>query len=107
MLRRSSPADPGVDLNERPNELLEVAELSYFALGLFLSAWRWKRLGYGLAPTFISQSRVRAMHRIAGLMATAVGLAAATAGIGDGTAAQIAQSRELLDEIGSSGLKIL
>ena len=106
-LRRSSAADLGVDVNERANELLEAAKLRNFALGLFLSGGSWKRLGYGLAPIFVSQSRVRAMHRITGLMTPAVGLAATAAGIGDGTATQIAQTGDPLDEIGSSGLKVL
>src|ERR1700719_276384 len=60
------------------------------ALGLFLSNGSWKRLGHGLALIFVSQSGVRAMHRITGLMTAAVWLAATTAGIGNGTAAQIA-----------------
>ena len=107
LFRRSSPADLGVDLNEGANELLEVAELGYFALGLFLSGWRGKRLGYGLALIFESQSRVGAMHRITRLVAPAVGLALTTAGIGDGAAAQIAQTGELLEETGSLGLQIL
>jgi hypothetical protein len=47
------------------------------------------------------------MHRITGLMTPAVGLAATAAGIGDGTATQIAQTGDPLDEIGSSGLKVL
>ena len=47
------------------------------------------------------------MHRITGLVARAVGFAATAAGIGDGTAAQIAQTGDLPEEIGSSGLQIL
>jgi hypothetical protein len=44
------------------------------------------------------------MHRLTGLMAPAIGLAATAARIGDGIAAQIAQTGDLFDEIGSLGL---
>src|SRR5437660_8101711 len=47
------------------------------------------------------------MHGLIGLMAATVGFAAAAAGIGNGAAAQIAQTGDLLDEIGSSGHQIL
>src|SRR6266478_4667041 len=47
------------------------------------------------------------MHGLIGLMAATVGFAAAAAGIGHGAAAQIAQTGDLLDEIGSSGHQIL
>jgi len=107
LFRRSSAADVGVHLNERANELLEVAKLGNFALGLFPGGRRRQRLSYGLALVFECQSRVRAMHRITGLVTPAVGFAATAAGIGDGTTAQIAQTGELLDEIGSSRLQIL
>ena len=46
------------------------------------------------------------MRRITGLVTSTVGLAATATGIGDGTAAQIAQTGDLLEEIGSSGLQI-
>ena len=46
------------------------------------------------------------MHGLIGLVAATVRLAAAATGIGDRTAAQIAQTGDLLDEIGSSGLQI-
>jgi hypothetical protein len=107
MLHRSSAADLGVDLNECAHELLEVAKLGNLALGLFLSGGSWKRLGYALALIFVGQSRVRAMHGLTGLVAAAVGLATTTAGIGNRTAAQIAQTGDLLGEMSTSGLQIL
>jgi hypothetical protein len=83
-----------------------MAKLGNFALHLFLSGGSGKRLSYGLALHFVSQARVRAVRRTAGLMTPAVGFAATATGIGDGTTAQIAQTGEPLDEIGSSGLQI-
>jgi hypothetical protein len=47
------------------------------------------------------------MHGLTGLVAAAVGLAATTAGIGNRTAAQIAQTGDLLGEMSTSGLQIL
>jgi hypothetical protein len=47
------------------------------------------------------------MHGLTGLVAAAVGLATTTAGIGNRTAAQIAQTGDLLGEMSTSGLQIL
>jgi hypothetical protein len=105
--RCSSAADLGIDRKERADKLLEMAKPGNLSLGLFLRGGSGKRLGYGLTMHFVSQARVRAMRRIAGLVTPAVGLAASAAGSGDGTTAQIAQTGDLLDEIGSSRLQIL
>ena len=84
-----------------------MAKLGNFALHIFLRGGGGKRLGYRLTLHFVSQARFWAVRRTAGLMTPAVGLAAAAAGSGDGTTAQIAYTGNLLDEIGSSGLQIL
>ena len=47
------------------------------------------------------------MYRLAGLVTAAVRLAATATGIGDGPAAQIAQTGELSDEFGAMRLEIL
>ena len=80
----------GIDFSERANELLEPAKLGNFTLDLFVSGGSGERFGYRLTLIFISQSRVRVMHRITRLVAPSVGFAATAAVIGDGTAAQIA-----------------
>jgi hypothetical protein len=47
------------------------------------------------------------MRRLAGLMTMTVGLAAPTAGIGNGPTAKIAEVGELFNEFGSPGFQIL
>ncbi|MFZ0590258.1 MAG: hypothetical protein WAM39_07235 [Bryobacteraceae bacterium] len=97
----------GIHFNELPNELLEAAKFGNLAFGLFLRGRIGKRLRHCLSFHFVSQSRVGTVHRLAGLVTTAVGLATTAAGIRDRPAAQIAQTSELFDEFGTPRLEIL
>ncbi|MBV9573565.1 MAG: hypothetical protein JOY93_05890 [Acidobacteriales bacterium] len=100
-------ANLGIDFNEVSNELFEAAKFCNLACGLFPRSGIRERLRHSLSLHFVGQSRVRTMYRLAGLVTAAVRLAATATGIGDGPAAQIAQTGELSDEFGAMRLEIL
>jgi hypothetical protein len=86
--------------------LFEAPELSNLALGFFLSSRSGQRFGNSLALLFVSQARGWAVNRLARLVTVTVGLAATTAGIGDGSAAEIAKAGQLLDDFGTTRFQI-
>jgi hypothetical protein len=106
LLHWASAAYLGVDFDELANELFEAAEFSDLAFGLFLGSRSWQRFGDGLALLFVGQAHVWAMNRLAGLVAVTVGFTATAAGIGNGSAAEIAKTGQLFDDFRASKLQI-
>lgn len=102
LLHWPSAADLGVDFNELANELFEATEFSDLAFRLFLSGRSGQRFGDGFALLFVGQARVRAVRRLARLVAMTIGLTTTTAGIGDGAAAEITKAGQLFDDFGAA-----
>jgi len=86
-------ADLFVDRKQFADQLLEVTKLSHLALGLLQGGGTGKRLRYSPSLPLAGQPKVRAVARVVGFVAVAVGLPAATADAGDGSAAEVAQDQ--------------
>ena len=81
---------------------LVLAEFADLTFGLALGGGGRQRLGNRFAVNFIGEAEVRAVGRLVGLMATAVGLATAAGGGGDGTTAQVAEVGDLTGDLGAA-----
>jgi len=76
-----------------------------FRLPLAPSGGRRKRFGNGFSIHFVGESNLRIMSWIVGLGAVAGGLSAASSDRADRTWPQIAQSSELMKNLGALGFQ--
>ena len=106
-LQRPLFADAGIELHELAAQLLELAELSHFALGFAQRGRSRQRLGDGLAAGLIGEAGIGTVRGLTGAVAAAVRLAAPPRGVGNRTAAQIAQLADLADDVGALLLQLL
>ena len=80
---------------------LEVAELRNLALCFMHRCRIGQGLGDGLAFHFESEARIRTVTRVVGTVAVASGLTAPARSGGDGPRTQVAQSRNLVGDLGT------
>lgn len=76
-------------------------ELSHLAAGLLQSRGSGEGFRNGFSLVLARQAKVGAVPRMVGLMAVAVRLAAAALNAGDGSAAEVAQGRDPVQQFGS------
>jgi len=84
-------ADLGIGLHKFTTELLKLAELRHLAFGLVNRGGSGQRFRDGLGVHLVGEPQIRAVGRLAGLMATATRLATSAGSTGDGTSAQISE----------------
>ena len=84
---------------------LEFAEFLDFPLRLVDGGGIGQRHGDGLALHFEGEAEIGAMAGVVRLMAVAVGLAATARGGSNGTAAQIAESGDLIGNLDAALIK--
>ena len=91
---RPEPADGEIDVEELAGQLLELAVGGDLALGLAAGGLVGQAFGDGLALALVGEAPVRAVARLAGLVAVAGGLAATPAGGRDRPGAEVPQQQE-------------
>ena len=95
MLDGPQPADLFVDIEQLSAQFAETLEVVDLALRLAALGRRSEGFTHGLAVDLPCEAEVWAMSRLAGLMAAAVGFAAATADGADRSTAEVSQVDDL------------
>jgi hypothetical protein len=99
-------ANFGVDVDEFPAQVLKITELSDLALGFAFGGHGSKAFGVSLTVDLICQPEVRTMTGIAGLRATATGLAAPPHDGANRSRSEISQPANLVAQSGAAQFKL-
>src|ERR1035441_8682924 len=104
-LNGTQAADLLADIHQIAAQLLVVAELGDFLLGLAHCRRGWQRFGEGLAAPLVGKAQVRSMAGVLGPRTVAVGFPTAPHGTDDRTRAHIVEVGHRAEQFRAAGFE--